>query len=194
MIVLSTGGNPVNIPAESDAWFAWLETARTFAFDDPVGRFTARKRRRSGADYWYAFRRLGGHLYETYLGKARDITVGRLRAVAARLNDLAGCIARLPVVAPEREVKRKSTRHTAATRTRERPTELPPPKLTPRQGQVLRLIAGGAFNNDIARELVISPLTVKRHVSNILMALNVWNRTQAVARARELHLLDPEGK
>ncbi|MGH2515200.1 MAG: hypothetical protein ACRDHP_06045 [Ktedonobacterales bacterium] len=85
-----TGDEYVTIPAESDAWFAWLETARTFAYDDPSGRFTARKKRRWSADYWYAFRRRGGRLYETYLGKAKDVTIGRLRMVASRLNDLAG--------------------------------------------------------------------------------------------------------
>lgn len=86
----SNGGEHREIPAESDAWFTWLESARTFAFEDPSGRFTARKKRRWGVDYWYAFRRRSGRLYETYLGKARDITLGRLRAVATRLNQLGG--------------------------------------------------------------------------------------------------------
>src|SRR6185312_5990752 len=60
-----------------------------FTFDDPIGRFSARKKRRRGAEYWYVFFRRGGRLYETYLGKARAITIGRLHASAARLNDLA---------------------------------------------------------------------------------------------------------
>ena len=84
-----TDGARVEIPAESDAWFAWLETARTFAFDDPGGRFTARKKRRWGVDYWYASRRRGGQLHETYLGKARNVTLGRLRLALATLNELA---------------------------------------------------------------------------------------------------------
>lgn len=86
----STGGERLTISAGSDAWFSWLESARTFAFEDSTGRFTARKKRRWGADYWYAFRRGSGRLYETYLGKARDITLSRLHTVAIKLNQLAG--------------------------------------------------------------------------------------------------------
>lgn len=84
-----TGGDRVEVVLESAAWFRWLESARTFAFEDASGRFTARKRRRWDADYWYAFRRGSGRLYETYLGKARDITLGRLHAAAVKLSQLA---------------------------------------------------------------------------------------------------------
>lgn len=192
-------GDAVIIPTESDAWFAWLETAHTFAFDDPAGRFTARKKRRWDNEYWYAFRRLGGRLYETYLGKARSVTLGRLRMTAGKLNALAGNPAgvqqaRAAGTPAAREGGTSGdTSHPAGMHTAgERLIEAPPPKLTPRQRQVLRLIASGASNNDIAEQLVVSPATVKRHVSNILMALDVKNRTQAVARGRELRLLDAE--
>jgi ATP/maltotriose-dependent transcriptional regulator MalT len=57
-------------------------------FEDSSGRFTARKKRRWGADYWYAFRRGSGRLCETYLGKARDITLGRLHEAVVKLNAL----------------------------------------------------------------------------------------------------------
>jgi LuxR family maltose regulon positive regulatory protein len=50
-------------------------------------------------------------------------------------------------------------------------------------------MAAGASNEEIADHLVIATGTVKRHVSNILAKLAVSNRTQAVARARELALL-----
>src|SRR6185437_13136658 len=89
LLLEAASGNHVEIPAESEAWFAWLESALTFTFDDPIGRFSARKKRRRGAEYWYVFFRRGGRLYETYLGKARAITIGRLHASAGRLNDLA---------------------------------------------------------------------------------------------------------
>jgi len=71
-----------------------------------------------------------------------------------------------------------------------RAMETPPQKLTPRQREVIRLVAKGLSNADIARELVIALPTAKRHVSNILAKLQVRNRTEAVARAQELHLLD----
>ena len=61
--------------------------------------------------------------------------------------------------------------------------------LSPREMEVLHLIAAGATNRDIAEELVISEPTVKSHVTSILRKLNVKSRTQAVASARELRLI-----
>jgi LuxR family maltose regulon positive regulatory protein len=60
--------------------------------------------------------------------------------------------------------------------------------LSPRELEVLQLIASGASNEDIAANLVIAPTTAKKHVSNILQKLGVENRTQAVARGRSLGL------
>jgi LuxR family maltose regulon positive regulatory protein len=61
--------------------------------------------------------------------------------------------------------------------------------LSPRELTVLRLIADGFSNREIAGELFIAITTVKKHVSNILGKLGVTNRTRAVARARELGLV-----
>ncbi|MBD2728203.1 response regulator transcription factor [Nostoc sp. FACHB-892] len=52
-------------------------------------------------------------------------------------------------------------------------------ELTPREKEVLRLIATGASNREIAQELYISEGTVKNHVTNILNRLNLRDRTQA---------------
>ncbi|HEU4323618.1 MAG TPA: LuxR C-terminal-related transcriptional regulator [Roseiflexaceae bacterium] len=62
--------------------------------------------------------------------------------------------------------------------------------LTARELQVLRLLAQGAPNRTIAAALVIEPGTVKRHLHSIFGKLGVANRTQAVARAREIGLLE----
>ena len=62
--------------------------------------------------------------------------------------------------------------------------------LTQREVEVLRLIASGASNQDIAKQLVISIYTVKVHISNLFTKLNVSSRTHAAARAQELHLID----
>src|SRR6185437_16218085 len=61
--------------------------------------------------------------------------------------------------------------------------------LSGREREVLSLLATGSSNQQIADHLVISLNTAKRHVKNILARLDVNNRTQAIARARELHLL-----
>jgi LuxR family maltose regulon positive regulatory protein len=62
--------------------------------------------------------------------------------------------------------------------------------LSPREIEVLRLVATGATNPQIAQRLFITVDTVKKHLSNIFGKLGVKNRTQAVARARELGLLE----
>lgn len=61
--------------------------------------------------------------------------------------------------------------------------------LTPRELEILRLIARGASNQDIAEALFLSVGTVKGHVNHILSKLDVHNRTAAVARSRELELI-----
>jgi LuxR family transcriptional regulator, maltose regulon positive regulatory protein len=62
--------------------------------------------------------------------------------------------------------------------------------LTSRELEVLNLIKAGSSNQDIARQLVISITTVKRHISNLYAKLGVESRTQAVAIARELNLFE----
>jgi LuxR family maltose regulon positive regulatory protein len=61
--------------------------------------------------------------------------------------------------------------------------------LSERELEVLRLIAAGLSNREIAQELVIAISTAKTHINNIYRKLDVSSRTQAVARARELNLL-----
>ncbi len=61
--------------------------------------------------------------------------------------------------------------------------------LTPRERDVLRLVLEGASNREIARQLVLSVNTVKKHVLNIYGKLNVQSRAQAIAKTRTLHLL-----
>ena len=63
------------------------------------------------------------------------------------------------------------------------------PPLTDRELQVLRLIAQGATNREIATQLVISEGTVKNHISNILSRLGLRDRTQAAIYARDHHLI-----
>jgi LuxR family maltose regulon positive regulatory protein len=61
--------------------------------------------------------------------------------------------------------------------------------LSQRELEVLQHIAMGRTNKEIARQLVVSPGTVKAHTSSIYRKLDVANRTEAVARARQLDIL-----
>jgi DNA-binding NarL/FixJ family response regulator len=85
----------------------------------------------------------------------------------------------------ERLGARRDALHAAAllARSSDRPAGL-----TPREIEVLRLVAGGKSNRQIAQMLVISEYTVARHVQNILAKLGVSSRSAAAAFAVEHHL------
>jgi DNA-binding NarL/FixJ family response regulator len=70
------------------------------------------------------------------------------------------------------------------------PAGQPPafPELTEREREILELIAQGHRNQAIAKRLVLSPNTVRNHVSNIFAKLQVADRAQAIIRAREAGL------
>lgn len=68
-----------------------------------------------------------------------------------------------------------------------------PEKLTERETDVLRLLALGRANKEIALELVIGEKTVKTHVSSILRKLNVPSRTQAALHAVRIGLVSIQG-
>ncbi len=69
-----------------------------------------------------------------------------------------------------------------------------PEKLTERETDVLRLLALGRANKEIALELVIGEKTVKTHVSSILRKLNVPSRTQAALHAVRIGLVSIDGE
>ena len=72
----------------------------------------------------------------------------------------------------------------------ERAEQVPPPKLTDREMQVLKLVAKGMNNRDIAKELFISENTVKNHVRNILEKLQIHSRMEAVMVAVREKLIE----
>jgi DNA-binding NarL/FixJ family response regulator len=88
------------------------------------------------------------------------------------------------------------TRRLISEFARIRSTDAPPSTaamdvLTPRETEVLRLVAEGLSNGEIAARLVVSDETVKTHVSRILGKLGVRDRTQIVIAAYESGLVSP---
>jgi DNA-binding NarL/FixJ family response regulator len=73
-----------------------------------------------------------------------------------------------------------------------------PPKeldeLTGREQEILRLVAGGLSNAEIADELTISETTVKTHVTHILQKLHLRDRVQAVVLAHQTGLFEPSAR
>ncbi|MGH2989673.1 MAG: helix-turn-helix domain-containing protein, partial [Solirubrobacterales bacterium] len=69
----------------------------------------------------------------------------------------------------------------------------PLPELTPREREVLGLLAEGLTNRQIAGDLVVSEHTIHRHVTNILRKLELPSRTAAAAHAVRAGLLDDPG-
>lgn len=69
------------------------------------------------------------------------------------------------------------------------PVSDPPfPELTERELEILRLIAQGFNNQELAQKLVLSPKTVRNHITSIFSKLQVADRAQAIVRAREAGL------
>jgi NarL family two-component system response regulator LiaR len=64
-------------------------------------------------------------------------------------------------------------------------------RLTEREVEVLKLVARGRSNKEIARDLTLSEKTVKTHVSNILQKLDLADRTQAALLAVRRRLVEP---
>ena len=73
--------------------------------------------------------------------------------------------------------------------TSERPAALA--ELTPRELEVLRFVARGLSNSDVARRLVLGEATIKTHVARIFQKLNLHDRAQAVVLAYESGLVTP---
>src|SRR6478672_75082 len=84
LVLAANDAGPITVGAP--AWFAWLESATSFAFSGPGGSFTARKENRArGGWYWRAYRTVQGTTRRCYLGKSVDLTLEQLNHAAATL-------------------------------------------------------------------------------------------------------------
>jgi LuxR family maltose regulon positive regulatory protein len=128
----------------------------------------------------------------------RALAIAEPEAYLRVFLDEGPLMAKLLYESAERGIHREYVGHVLShfppTRGINRPPEDSQPLIEPlsqRELDVLRLLAGGASNKEVARQLFISLPTVKWHASNIYGKLGVQNRTQAVAKARALGLLSP---
>ena len=142
------------------------ERARTL-LEDGVDRFE-----RSGAPFEAARARIELATSLVALGRSDDAR-REASAAVARLRELGA--------APE------AARAESILETPGRRASL---EVTPREREVLRLLAEGLTNRQIAERLVVSEHTVHRHVTNILRKLGVTSRTAAAAHAVRSGLLD----
>lgn len=87
-----------------------------------------------------------------------------------------------------REFERRGQQETGRREVRRDDSKREPVKLTPRENDVLALIADGLSNQEIAERLFISEYTVKTHISNLFRKLNINDRVQAVLYALKIGL------
>lgn len=78
-----SGGTPIAVGTR--LWYAWLAGHSSFIYEGQAGHLTARRETRRGSPYWYAYRRCGGQLAKTYLGRPEALTLACLEQASARL-------------------------------------------------------------------------------------------------------------
>jgi two-component system NarL family response regulator len=128
-------------------------------------------------------------LYEAVKAGANGYLLKEV-AIEEIAETVRAIVQRQAVVSPSMGTKLITEFRSLARRASER-EELPPPGLTDREMQVLKLMAQSKSNKDIAAALFISENTVKNHVRNILEKLHLHSRMEAVTYAWRKRLLDP---
>jgi DNA-binding NarL/FixJ family response regulator len=113
------------------------------------------------------------------LEAARGEILGLYRELARRNQELHGLVERLVDTGDEAARRADVAAHASGA------TE----RLTPREHDVLRLVAQGQTNAEVAQSLTVTVATVKTHIEHIIAKLGVADRTQAAVRAVELGLL-----
>ena len=130
---------------------------------------------------------LDEHVYDALRAGASGFLLKDVRA--AQLLDAIRTIAAGDALIAPSVTKRLVAEFAARPAHLERPRELD--ELTPRELEVLQLVARGLSNAEIAERLVVGEATVKTHVTRILMKLRLRDRVQAVVLAYESGLVTP---
>jgi LuxR family maltose regulon positive regulatory protein len=123
-------------------------------------------------------------LYQTVLDQGPEIgmLLSKARDAATRTGESAGLLSYIDRLLGDCHARYQPQIESASTQALAEP-------LSPREGEVLGLIAQGRSNKEIAKLLAITPETVKTHVKNIFIKFNVEKRAHAVSRAQNLGLL-----
>jgi LuxR family maltose regulon positive regulatory protein len=133
------------------------------------------------------FERSGAPLETAQARTALAASLAALGRAEAAEREAAAALERLIELGADADARRGPELLIATARGDERS---PLPELTPRETDVLRLVAAGLTNAQIAERLVISEHTVHRHVTNLLRKLGLPSRAAAAAHAALLGLLD----
>jgi DNA-binding CsgD family transcriptional regulator/tetratricopeptide (TPR) repeat protein len=148
----------------------------------------------AAASAWAALAQPQQEAYALLRAASAASAAGNREGAAARLGraaDLAGRVGARPLLEQIGSLARRARVDVPALPgQRVQPGGAAPFGLTERELEVLRLVAAGRGNRDIAAELFISPKTASVHVSNILGTLGVSSRGEAAATAYRQHLLD----
>jgi DNA-binding CsgD family transcriptional regulator len=153
----------------------------------------------AAASAWAALAQPQQEAYALLRAAGAASAAGNREGAAARLGraaDLAGHLGARPLLEQIGSLARRARVDVPALpalpgpRGHVGPGGAAPFGLTERELEVLRLVAAGRSNRDIAAELFISPKTASVHVSNILGKLGVSSRGEAAATAHRQHLLD----
>ena len=148
----------------------------------------------TGADAAAAIRRVNPHAKHIFLTR-EDSDVARFAALESGASGfIHKSRAATEVVEAIRTVASGGNLITPSTiaslLNRRRQTESQRESLTPREKEVLRLMAGGVSSRDIADQLGISYATVRTHIRSLGAKLGVHSKVQAIVKARELALID----
>ncbi|WP_344935196.1 helix-turn-helix transcriptional regulator [Sphaerisporangium flaviroseum] len=176
-----------------------LQEAHSLTFAAEVARVSDSPDRAMwdrAVDAWVALRQpyaearaLLGSAFAAVAAGEREVAAERL----SRAGHLAGELGANPLIAEIGSLAKRA--RLSLTGEAEAPPDLTPSEearlgLTAREREVLRLVATGRSNREIAAELFISAKTASVHVSNILAKLGVASRGEAAATAHRLHLFD----